>query len=87
VLFEHLLVDARDVVVALQVCDRRQLYEILEAVDVLREQREVVARFAAFLHGAVGPGRRRDVGFIANDRIEPGVLALLVELDSAEEMP
>ena len=52
--FEHLLVDARNVVVAFEVGDRRHLDEVLEAVEILGEQRQVIARLAAFLRGAIG---------------------------------
>jgi hypothetical protein len=46
----------------------------------------VIARFAALLHGAVGAVGRRHVRLVADDRINAGVLALLVEFDRAEEV-
>ena len=51
---QHFLVDARDVVVALQVGDRRHLDEVLEAGGVLGQQRQVIAGLAALLGLAVG---------------------------------
>ncbi len=84
--FEHLLVDARDVVVAFEVRDRRHFDEVLEADEVLGEQREVIARFAALFHGAVGAVRGGDVRLIADDGVQPGVLAFLVEFDGPEEI-
>ena len=46
----------------------------------------MVARFAAFLHGAIGAMRRRDVGFVADDGIDAVGGAFLVKLDRAEEI-
>ena len=83
---EQLLVDARDVVVALQVGDAGHFDEVLEASGVLGQQRQMIAGLAAFLGLALGALARRDVRFVADDRIDAGGPALLVELDGAEQV-
>ncbi len=88
---QQLLVDARLVVVAFEERQRRHLDEVLKPGRVLRQQSEmmvdgVVGFGVAFARFAVGALGRGDVGFIADDRIEAGGLAFLVELDGAEEI-
>jgi hypothetical protein len=84
--FEQLLVDARDVVVALQEGDGGHLDEVLEAGAVAGQQGEVVAGVAAAAGLAVGALAGGDVRLVADDRVEAGRLALAVELDGAVQV-
>ena len=83
---EDLLVDARDVVEAFGVGDGAELDEVLEADLILGEEREVVAGVAPFLGLAISAMSRGDVRLVADDRIDAGGLAFLVELDRPEEI-
>ena len=86
--FEEFLVDARAVVETFEERRRRHLDEILDADAVLREHREVETRFVAEVaaNGAVGTCAGGDVSLVTDDGIEAVLLALLVELDGAEQV-
>jgi hypothetical protein len=79
---EQLFVDSRLEVKALQKSLRGQLDKVLEAGAVLSQQGQVVTRFAngsgLFLEAAA----RRNIGFIAQDRIDARRFCLSVELES-----
>ena len=84
--FENLAVDARVVVVPFEERDRGELDEVLEADGVLGEQREVrigIALAGGFLIAAIAG---REVGFVAEDGIEPALFAFLIELDGSVEV-
>ena len=76
---EQLPVDARLVVVALEVAERRELDEVRVALVRLREQRQV--RVALRLCAAVVG----DVDLAADDRLDAYLLRLAEELDRAGE--
>jgi len=76
VLGERLEVDPGPVVEALQVGEGRDAGEVLPARVVLGEHREVVVAALALLHGA-----QRLVDLTAEDRLDPALLGLLVEVD------
>ena len=84
--FEQLLVDTGNMVETLGVGERRHLDEVLEAGLVLGQQREVVGGIATALAVTLGAPARGNVRLVADDRIESGSLAFLVELDGAEEI-
>ena len=84
--FEQFLVDARDVVIALQEGDGGHLDEVAEAGAVLGQQRQVEAGLAAAGRAPFGALAGGDVGFVADDRVEAGRLAFPVELDGAVEV-
>src|SRR5262249_37097390 len=75
-----------DVVVAVEVGDRRHFDEILEAGGVLGEQREMEAGLAAAFRLALGAFTRGDIGFVTDDGVDALVLALAIELDRAKEI-
>ena len=81
VLGEELTVDAGLAVEALGIAQGRELDEVLVAGEVLREEDEVevvlLARRGAGLEAAVAGG---DVRLHADDRLESGLLRLLLEL-------
>jgi hypothetical protein len=79
VILEQLLVDARVVVEALEERLGVEELQVLVALLVLRQEDEVVV----LALGLVLHRGRRDVGLAAEDRLDPGVLGLLVEVDHA----
>ncbi len=81
VALEQLPVDARLVVVALEVAERGELDEVRVALVRLREEREV--RVALRLGAAVV----RDVDLAADDRLHASLLRLAVELDRSASEP
>ncbi len=81
VAFEQLPVDARLVVVALQVAARRELDQVRIALVRLGEQRQV--RVALGLRAAVVG----DVDLAAEDRLDALLAGLAIELDRAGERP
>src|SRR5579883_191902 len=83
---KKLLVDARDVVVALQVGDAGHLDEIFEAGGVLGQERQMIAGLAASFCLALAALSRRDVCFVADDRIDPGLSAGEVKFDRPEQI-
>ncbi len=86
VLRQHLLVDARLVVHAIQVGDGDELHQVAVARLILRQQREMVGgipRGGGVLFRELAGGH---VDLAADDRLDPGLLRLLVELDGAEEV-
>ena len=80
VLAQDLVIDARLVVEALEERERGQPDQVLETLLVARQQHEVVGRITR----AVLAAAARDVGLHADDRLDAGLLGLLVELDRAE---
>src|SRR5262249_20104049 len=83
---EQLHVDARDEVIAFEEGDGRHLDEVLEALAILCQQREMVAGLATTTGTAVAARRGCDIGFVADHRVEAGLFALLVELDGTVEV-
>jgi len=82
VLGQDLLVDAGLVVHALHLADRAQAHEVQVALVVGGEQRQVV-RIAVDPSLAQEARAGRHVDLAADDRLDPGVLARLVEVDGA----
>jgi hypothetical protein len=81
------LVDARLVVEALLVALRDQPDQVLVAAEALREEDEVmVGLLLTRDRHALAPVPERDVGFDADDRTDPLLERLLVELDRPEEV-
>ena len=75
------MVHARPVVEALEERQRGQPHQVVEAVLVARQQHQVVRGVAR----AVGAGAARDIRLHAENRLDPGLARLLVELDGAEQ--
>ena len=86
VLREDFLVDARLVVHALEVRGGDELDEILVTGLVFGEEEEMGGGFLRAVGLAIEAAARREVNFAADDRLDVGLLALLVELDRAEEI-
>ena len=82
VLGQDLLVDARLVVHALHLPDGAEAHEVDVALVIGRQQREV-ARVAVDAALAQQPRPGGDVDLAADDRLDPGFLACLVEVDRA----
>ena len=97
--FEELPVDARLVVVALEVRGRGQLHEVAVALDVLRQQGQVVVELLSALRVATrvvdpaAPHRTlearlaRHVRLGADDRHDAAVAARLVEVEDPVHVP
>ena len=83
---EQLLVDARLVVVAVQVGLGDERHQVAVADDVLGQQDHVV-RVGVDLGFLVGVAARRHVGLDADDRLDPRPAAGLVELDRPVHRP
>ena len=83
---QEFLVDARLVVVALQVRCCRELDEILVAGFVLRQQDQMVIDVPAAAAGLfVQSAARRDIHFAADDRLDALVTGGLVKINCAVE--
>ena len=92
---QQLPVEPRLVVVALEECPRRELDEVLVAPVVLGEQRQVVVELVPALGvtarvvgpaaagGPLGPGVVRHVRLGADDRLDPVLLTLPVEVEDS----
>ncbi len=78
---QQLLVDPRDVVVALEKSDRRHPDQVLEAGPIFCQKGEVKSRVTAAPRLAFGPQAGRHVSLIADDRVEASGPALAVKLD------
>ena len=84
---QHLLVDPRLAIEAFEEGGRRQLDQVLEADAVLGQQRQMVTGLFVLADFAfVPPIARRDVGFVADDRVDAGRLGLLIELQRAVQI-
>ncbi len=86
VYFQQLLVDARDVMIALHEGDGGHLDEVAKAGAVLGQEREVEAGLAAARRPLLGALAGGDVGLVADDRVEADGPAFLVKLDGAVEV-
>ena len=85
--FEQLLVDPRHVVQPFKECDRRHLDKVAKAGVVAGQERQVIRRVAALGPGGpLAPVAGRDVGLVANDRVDARRLALAVKLDRPIEV-
>jgi len=82
VFFEQVAVDPGLEVEALEVGLGGQLEEVGEADAVAGEQREVVAGIPLAARVLLEPAPRRDVGLVADDRVDLRRLRGLVELES-----
>ena len=82
VLGQDLLVDPRLVVHALEVPGAAELEQVQITLAVLRDHRQVV-RITVGPPLALEPGAGRHVELAADDRLDPGLQALLVEVDGA----
>src|SRR5262249_10250113 len=80
---QQFLVDPRDVVVALGKGVRREFDQVLEADDVLRQQREVEAGVAALLGLLFRALAGRDVRLVADDGVDTAGGTLAVERGGA----
>ncbi len=83
---EEVEVDARPVVVAVELSAAGQLQQIEVAGLVLGQQQQVGA-LAVELRVAVGHAPGGDVGLDADDGLDAGFLARFVERDDAEHRP
>ena len=90
VLLDQLVVDAGTVVLALHPGDGVELHQVVVALVVHGQQDQVVpvapVALAHFLVGAVGVALRVDVELAADDRLDAGLLAGLVEVDGPEHV-
>ncbi len=86
VLREQFLVDARLVIHAVEVRDGDELHEVSVALVVLRQQGEVIGRFALRGRRFLGVRIRGHVHFATDDRVDARALRLLVKFDRAEEV-
>src|SRR5262249_18041426 len=83
---EQFLINAGNVVIALQESDGGHLREVAESGAVARQEREMVARFAASPGFAVAPLAGGDVRLVADDRIDGCLAALAIEFDGPVEV-
>jgi hypothetical protein len=81
---QDLQVDARPVAEALEPRATGELLQVVEALVVLRQQRQVVGRVVGA--GRLPAGLAGDVGRLPDDRLDLLVLAGLEELDRAEQV-
>ena len=90
VLLDQLVVDAGTVVLALHPGDGVELHQVVVALVVHGQQDQMVpvapVALAHFLVGAVGVALRVDVELAADDRLDAGLLAGLVEVDGPEHV-
>ena len=78
-------IDARLVVKALEVACRNEAREVGIALGRLAKHQKVIAR-AGMLAGAVGVGRRGEVGLAAENRLDAPLLAGFLERERAKEV-
>src|SRR5207244_1337480 len=83
---KQVLVDARHVVVALGEGERRHFDQVFEARKVSGQEREVKPGVAAAFGFALLARGGRDIGFVADDRVDSGGSAFLVKLDGAKQI-
>ena len=82
---QQLLVDTRLVVEALGVACRHQLDEVVVPGEVGCEQHEMIGRLAGGA-AVVAPVAVGDVHLAADDRLDPALARLVVELDGGKEI-
>ena len=78
---QQFLVDAGNVVIALQEGDGGHLDQVLEADGVVRQQGQVIAGVAAPTSLALGALAGGDVGLVADNGVEGQARTLAKELD------
>ena len=80
---QRLLVDTRPVIKSFEVRERRQFHEVEVTGLIHRQQCEMKARLLHLRRTTISPIARRDVRFIADDRLDSRILAQPVKLKCA----
>src|SRR5262249_24509769 len=83
---ENFFVDSRHIMIAFQEGDGGHVNEIAKSCAILGEQSEMKAGVAAAAGFAMGAFAGGHVCFIADDRVEAGLAAPLIELDGPVEI-
>ena len=86
VFLKQLFVDAGLKVKAFQVGGRGHFDEVFEAGAILSKERQVIGRFFAAGSVALEAAAGRDVGLVADDRIDAAIFGLFIELECAAEI-
>ena len=85
VLLQHLPVHPGSIVETLEMADADQPQQVVIALIILGQQDKMIRLIIA--RGSIRPAARRDVPLDADDRLDPCLLCLAIEIDDAVQAP
>ncbi|EKD22226.1 MAG: Na+/proline symporter [uncultured bacterium] len=86
VLGQHLLVDPGPIVKSVQKTGGRQSHEVLISLHVPGKDDDMICRLRASMARLVKTAFRRDVQFAADDRFDPVLISMFIEIDRSIEI-
>ncbi len=83
---QQLMIHARLVIKALEVGRTDEFDQVIIALGIRRQQRQMKVRLLAGGATAIAHGTSRHIGLATDDRLDPGLFRRLVKLDRAKEV-